>query len=245
MKSKSYKGFTLIEMIVVIAIIGTLAAIIIPTVYGFVRDARVAAAIADAKTIKTAVEASLTKNIMLKDDDTSAAFNKVLFYDQESGKNYKDRDHEIVGAFTNLSWYVYKTNGASSGSQTLDKVIAGTLDEAFSEKWSTGKKVNPLGYNTSSRNCKKYVKENNTNFGLVVVYNMDGTVRMMQLYRKGILVTYLGGEFIANTNDDAHFIGKNTWDNIYKDVGEISPERFKKTSLSNQQLSNGNLGGWY
>ncbi|MBQ4310021.1 MAG: type II secretion system protein, partial [Oscillospiraceae bacterium] len=38
------KGFTLIEMIVVMAIIGALAAIIIPTMFGFVKDAKRAAA---------------------------------------------------------------------------------------------------------------------------------------------------------------------------------------------------------
>ena len=69
---------------------------------------------------------------------------------------------------------------------------------------------------------------------------------MMQLYRKGILVTYINGDFIANTSSDAHFIGVGTWDKIYADCGEDSPEEFYNVNLSNKQIgSDGSLGGWY
>lgn len=245
MKNENKKGFTLVELIVVVACIGALAAIIVPSIIGYVKDAR----IADTKTVKTAVEASLAKHILLNDGDTTGAFNKVLYLDQDSSKSFKDRKTEIVGAFTNLSWYVYKTNGSGGGaSQALDKVIAGTLDQAFTETWETGKKVNPMGYNTNSKNCAKYLKDNNTNFGLVVVYNTDGVVRMIQLYRKGILVTYINGQFLANSNKNAHFVGVGTWDTIYADAdnAEDAPQELYKVNLSNKQIgSDGNLGGWY
>ncbi|WP_028510626.1 type II secretion system protein [Ruminococcus sp. NK3A76] len=242
------KGFTLVELIVVIAIIGTLAAILIPTIYRYVKDAKIQAAIADARTIKSAVEASLVKNIMLNGETAENGFNKVLYLDQDSSKAFKDRNKEIVGAFTNYSWVVYKTNGSSSSgsSQSLDKVIAGALDNSVSETWEVGTKTNPMGYNTSKKNAAKYLKDCKTNFGLVVVYNTDGTVRLMQIYRKGIMVTYVDGKYIANAKADAHFIGMGTWNTIYTDSGEYAPEDAYNVNLSNKQIgTDGNLGGWY
>lgn len=244
---KNRKGFTLVELVIVIAIIGILACIIIPTIYNYVQKARIKAAIADARTIKVSIENSLVDHLMLEADDPGNAFNKVLYLDRETKKGMSERQYEIVGSFTNVSWVVYRTNENSMGkSQVLDKAIAKGLDKAFSEEWDTGKKTNPMKYNSNSQNCEKFLKDNNTNFAIVAVYNRDGAVRMLQIYRKGILVTYINGEYIANTNTNAHFVGTGTWDTIYKDSGKSSPEEFCKVNLSNKQIGNdGNLGGWY
>ena len=68
---RSRKGFTLVELIVVIAILGVLAAIIVPTTLHFVNQGREEAANSDLTAVRDALNAGLTENPTLTEENIS------------------------------------------------------------------------------------------------------------------------------------------------------------------------------
>ncbi|MDI6823828.1 MAG: prepilin-type N-terminal cleavage/methylation domain-containing protein [Bacillota bacterium] len=76
------RGFTLIELVVVITILGVLVAVAIPAVGGYVEDAKKKGARADAKNIQTALIMYKAENGTYPagsfDDDQYSAFREAI-----------------------------------------------------------------------------------------------------------------------------------------------------------------------
>lgn len=75
------KGFTLIELIVVIAIIGVLAAILVPTMLGYVRKSKLSSANTTASSVYKAINSALTE---LDEEGIDVGGSYLLTYDKST-----------------------------------------------------------------------------------------------------------------------------------------------------------------
>lgn len=113
MNTKHKKGFTLVELVVVIAIIGVLAAILIPTMINYVKKARMRTANSNAKLIYSTAKTVATDYIA---DGKSGHDIEVMGIPSDlpsmAADDYETCLYEQIAA-------VMRQNGASEGKIAL------------------------------------------------------------------------------------------------------------------------------
>ena len=77
--NRESKGFTLVELLIVIAILGVLAAVVLPNVTGLAGEGQTEAAKAELVTVQTAMDTMMAKNSVTSATATDATGNMSAF----------------------------------------------------------------------------------------------------------------------------------------------------------------------
>lgn len=193
-KRKNNKGFTLVELIVVLVILAILAAILVPALLGYIDRSKNQQYITEARDLMMATQAGIAE---------AYAFRPVSFEDAvrtpASGAPVK----VDYGYYSNYYLYKAKMNKLGSKEDGVDKgeaakkmicnrvvEYADSVDFSFADALNDNHKVSDLG----------------NKVGFVIFFNDRGKILYMQYARDGHLVTFDGSSFEVETGDNLTFV---------------------------------------
>ena len=201
-KIKNKHGFTLVEIIVVLVILAILAAVAIPSVLGYVDEAKKAGIIQEAHGIYEAAQIAATKCYATDEDEFKKQSIFKYNYTLPADFPYKKTTTNPVGRVSDsLMSYGQKEpdkylSDSYSGASYIDKeIVKNVLHFLQSENKNSAiykYKVQPDCLNGQSLNDYKPSKFNG--FAINIFYNQQGKVEAINFARDNYMATIYNGK---------------------------------------------------
>ena len=197
-----FQGFTLVEIIVVLVILAILAAVAIPSVLGYVDEAKKAGIIQEAHWIYEAAQIAATKCYATDEDEFKKQSIFKYNYTLPADFPYKKTTTNPVGRVSDsLMSYGQKEpdkylSDSYSGASYIDKeIVKNVLHFLQSENKNSAiykYKVQTDCLNGQSLNDYKPSKFNG--FAINIFYNQQGKIEAINFARDNYMVTIYNGK---------------------------------------------------
>ena len=132
MRKLNKKGFTLVEIVIVIVIIAILAAMLIPALTQWINKSKAKTFISACGTIKTAVWSQVAENYAVNGDTETVDWNVVT---QDVGK-----DVSAGNTYVNGAGYAVSFNYAAGSMTVYDSTFQGVWSGNTATSWNVTKK---------------------------------------------------------------------------------------------------------
>lgn len=204
LKYKRNKGFTLVELIVVLVILAILAAILVPALLGYIDRAKEHQYIVEARDLMVASEVAIMEAYAKEGDSFEYSLRK------KDGAPYSDE----YGYYTSDILYDAKKGTFMTPSKTPGK--------------KPGQERGAAAKNVMSRMILKYVEKQNYDFyrngdfkdnhsvadlngkvAFMLMYSRRGRIVYMQYSRDGKLVTFDGTDFTVQDGGNFATVFRN------------------------------------
>lgn len=149
MKNQMQKGFTLIELMIVVAIIGILAAIAIPQYQDYIAKSQVSRVVSEVGALKTAAETTMLQGGALETDKAKAADQLGWTYSNLVTGADREKQLNITAAATGTNAAISVTLGNDAASAVTGATITYTRDSDGSWTCATADAASAPGWKDS------------------------------------------------------------------------------------------------
>lgn len=193
-KENKDKGFTLVELIVVLVILAILAAILVPALMGYIDRAKEQKYIDEAKALMTATQAGIAEAY----GKDYASFKNAI---RTSGYS---PIKEQYGYYSNYALYIAKQGDEMAINTDPTKENGARAKNIISK--SVVKYADSFPYNFMKDGPdNKTLAELGNQVGFTIIFNGRGKILRMQYGRDERLVTYDGNSFSVETGKNVKF----------------------------------------